>query len=140
MAVGQNQWYHFGVVYLNGDWDVYWGYGILNHSHMGEPRYIPTNAARRALPFPCLFSANGLDAKGLAGCHEMWPLGLPWVCQLFRGAPTWWFPVNPNRGHDKQQAPCCFLLGVSHLSGDAFEGSTPLLIRRVSSLAQRAWT
>ena len=35
MAVGQNQWYHFGVaappilVYFSGDWDVYWGYGIL---------------------------------------------------------------------------------------------------------------
>ena len=35
MAVGQNQWYHFGVgappilVYFSGDWDVHWGYGIL---------------------------------------------------------------------------------------------------------------
>ena len=32
MAVGQNQWYHFGVgvppilVYFSGDWDVHWGY------------------------------------------------------------------------------------------------------------------
>ena len=31
LAVGQNQWYHFGVaappilVYFSGDWDVYWG-------------------------------------------------------------------------------------------------------------------
>ena len=31
MAVGQNQWYHFGVgappilVYFSGDWDVHWG-------------------------------------------------------------------------------------------------------------------
>ena len=39
-AVGQNQWYHFGVgaplilVYFSGDWDVHWGYGILTHSHM----------------------------------------------------------------------------------------------------------
>ena len=30
LAVGQNQWYHFGVgappilVYFSGDWDVYW--------------------------------------------------------------------------------------------------------------------
>ena len=37
MAVGQNQWYHFGVgapplvVYFSGDWDVHWGVtGILN--------------------------------------------------------------------------------------------------------------
>ena len=40
MAVGQSQWYHFGVgappilVYFSGDWDVYWGYGILTHSLM----------------------------------------------------------------------------------------------------------
>ena len=33
MAVGQNQWYHFGVgatlllVYFSGDWDVQWGGG-----------------------------------------------------------------------------------------------------------------
>ena len=39
MAVGQNQWYHFGVgappilVYFSGDWDVRWGYGILTHGH-----------------------------------------------------------------------------------------------------------
>ena len=31
MAVGQNQWYHFGgappiLVYFSGDWDVHWGY------------------------------------------------------------------------------------------------------------------
>ena len=40
MAVGQNQWYHFGVgappilVYFSGDWDVHWGYGIWTHGHM----------------------------------------------------------------------------------------------------------
>ena len=40
MAVGQHQWYHFGVgappilVYFSGDWDVDWGYGALTHSHM----------------------------------------------------------------------------------------------------------
>ena len=34
MAVGQNQWYHFGVgaspilVYFSGDWDVHWGYDL----------------------------------------------------------------------------------------------------------------
>ena len=34
MAVGQNQWYHFGVIrcttrfgtYFSGEWDVHWGY------------------------------------------------------------------------------------------------------------------
>ena len=41
MAVGQNQWYHFGVgappilVYFSGSWDVHWGYGLLAHGHMG---------------------------------------------------------------------------------------------------------
>ena len=40
MAVGQNQWYHFGVgpppilVYFNGDWDVHWGCVILTHGHI----------------------------------------------------------------------------------------------------------
>ena len=40
MAVGQNQWYHFGVgappilVHFSWDWDVYWGYGILTHGHI----------------------------------------------------------------------------------------------------------
>ena len=39
VAVGQNQWYHFGVgappilVYFSGDWDVHWGYGVLTHGH-----------------------------------------------------------------------------------------------------------
>ena len=41
VSVGQNQWYHFGVgappvlVYLSGDSDVHWGYGILTHGHVG---------------------------------------------------------------------------------------------------------
>ena len=39
MAVGQNQWYHFGggapplLVYFGGDWDVHWRYGILTYGH-----------------------------------------------------------------------------------------------------------
>ena len=45
LAMGQNQWYHFGVgtppmlpilVYISGDWDVHWGYRVLTHSHL-EP-------------------------------------------------------------------------------------------------------
>ena len=41
MAVGQHQWYRFGVgappifVQFSRDWDVHWGYGILTHGHMG---------------------------------------------------------------------------------------------------------
>ena len=40
VAVGQNQWYHFGVgappilVYFVRDWDVHWGHGILTHDHV----------------------------------------------------------------------------------------------------------
>ena len=40
VAVGRNRWYHFGVgahfffVYVSGDWDVHWGYGILTYSHV----------------------------------------------------------------------------------------------------------
>ena len=43
VAVGQNQWYHFGVgappilVNFSGDWDVHSGYGILTHGHLGVP-------------------------------------------------------------------------------------------------------
>ena len=42
MAVGQNQWYLFGVgappilVYSSVDWDVHWGYGLLTHGHIGQ--------------------------------------------------------------------------------------------------------
>ena len=41
VAVGQNQWYHFGVgappilVYFSGDWDVHWGLtGLLTHGEV----------------------------------------------------------------------------------------------------------
>ena len=40
LAVGQLQWYHFGVgappilVYFSGDWDVHWVYGLLTHGHL----------------------------------------------------------------------------------------------------------
>ena len=50
MAVGQNQWYHFGVgappilVYFSGDRDVHWGYGILTHGHI-DPRGSKTSSA-----------------------------------------------------------------------------------------------
>ena len=40
LAVGQNQWYHFGIgalpilVYSSGDWDVHWRYAVLTHGHL----------------------------------------------------------------------------------------------------------
>ena len=42
VAMGQNQWYHFGVgaapifVCFSGDWDVHWGYGFLTHRHVKQ--------------------------------------------------------------------------------------------------------
>ena len=54
MAVGQNQWYHFGIgaqpifVYFSEDWDVRWGYGILTHGHMAtDSRARPLQRAGR---------------------------------------------------------------------------------------------
>ena len=43
LAVGQNQWYHFGagappiLVYFSGDWDVHWGYRNLTRGQLGSP-------------------------------------------------------------------------------------------------------
>ena len=40
VAVGRNQWYHFGagappiLVYFSWDWDVHWGYRVLTHGHV----------------------------------------------------------------------------------------------------------
>ena len=53
MAVGQNQWYHSGVIrctthfrtHFSGDWDVHWGLaGLLTHSHirMSTGLQVPT--------------------------------------------------------------------------------------------------
>ena len=44
VAVGQHKWYHFGAgeftthfrTCFSGDWDVYWGYGLLTHSHVSK--------------------------------------------------------------------------------------------------------
>ena len=54
MAVGQKQWYHFGVgappilVYFTGDWDVHWGYGILTHGHMRKSKHFLKGAGNEA--------------------------------------------------------------------------------------------
>ena len=57
MAGGQHQWYHFVVgappllVYVNGDWDVHWGYEILAHGHIPCHRRVPTNCVMGLLGF-----------------------------------------------------------------------------------------
>ena len=65
MAVGQNQWYHFGVgappilVYFSGDWDVHWGYDL------GFDPWPDSGACGRPPKF--------LDAKSSAGtAHVSW--------------------------------------------------------------------
>ena len=62
LAVGQNQWYHFGVGesyilgYCSGDWDVHWGYGLLTHGHLavgqkwGNPKMACPGQWRPAVP------------------------------------------------------------------------------------------
>ena len=53
MAVGQNNWYHFGVgappilVYLSGDWDVHWGHGLLTHGNMRASFWFPPKPQKR---------------------------------------------------------------------------------------------
>ena len=71
-AVGQNQWYHFGVgaltlVYFSGDWDVHWGYGLLTHDHIGRltiGRTIVQAFVRERSPKE---SANGLFSRKTEG-------------------------------------------------------------------------
>ena len=55
MAVGQNQWCHFGVgappilVNFSGDWDVHWGYGLLTHGQI--PVRLPLDVSSWFSPF-----------------------------------------------------------------------------------------
>ena len=57
MAVGQNQWYHFGVgappiiVYFSGDWDVHWGYGILTHGQIPTKRGSTLWRSSKVFPY-----------------------------------------------------------------------------------------
>ena len=65
MAVGQNQWYHFGVgappilVYVSGDWDVHWGYGLLTHGHMA--RSIQAKEAEHCADYPWLIYHESIN-------------------------------------------------------------------------------
>ena len=69
LAVGQHQWYDFGVgaspvlVYFSGDWDVHWGItGVLTHS-----RFPDSLAVLPACFFP---GATGASALG-RGCGDL---------------------------------------------------------------------
>ena len=56
MAVGQNQWYHFGapiLVYFSGDWGVHWGYGILTHGQIINGQlYVQIRATNKLILSP----------------------------------------------------------------------------------------
>ena len=58
MAVGHNQWYHFGVgappsfVDFSGDWDVDWGYDwIFTHGHIMQG--APSSGTKNRMLEPC---------------------------------------------------------------------------------------
>ena len=70
MAMVQNQSYHFGIgappilVYSSGDWDVYWGYGVLTHGHMEQPPTIGDDIpAQPALGKPCAAREPQAEAR-----------------------------------------------------------------------------
>ena len=80
MAVGQHQWYHFGVgappilVYFSGDWDVRWGYGILDPQpcvHFPKRVSVPTNGS--VVGLPCVNICRGVNKS----CVDQ--------------IPSWWF-------------------------------------------------
>ena len=58
VAVGQNQWYHFGVgpppilVYFSGDWDVHWGYKLLTHGQVGPKKSVSKLATSKGTQKP----------------------------------------------------------------------------------------
>ena len=57
--------YHFGVgappilVYISGDWDVHWGYGILTHAHI--PGIFELSQSHRMLACPRIVRAPSED-------------------------------------------------------------------------------
>ena len=64
MAVGQNQWHHFGVgaplilVHFSWDWDVQWGGGILTHGQMSVSQAL---RARRPQVLVYLFGLIAIE-------------------------------------------------------------------------------
>ena len=88
MALGQNQWYHFGVgappilSYFSGDWDVHWGYDLafdpwpnlvvcsasikpVAWSLRSHGR--PTSSAAASLPGPATSREDGLAVLHAVG-------------------------------------------------------------------------
>ena len=79
MAVGQHQWYHFGVgapailVYFSGDWDVHWGYGVLTHSQIApglhHSPHFPADVPRLPLGRDAPYSVGYRLARAQTDLH-----------------------------------------------------------------------
>ena len=120
MAVGQHQYYHFGVgappslVYFSGDWDVHWGYGILTHGHMSLFCLLFTQATLWpfqeccVLFWPCALQKrpHGMVVIGEPGSAQL-PRRLTWNPTpsvatasasrgLFCRTPSWVPSLNPQ--------------------------------------------
>ena len=71
MAVGQNQWYHFGIgarpilVNFSGDWDVHWGVSFVAGFER-QPHFCGSALERRGLRSPRLARAHAMPCDGLA--------------------------------------------------------------------------
>ena len=70
MAVGENQWYHFGVgappilVHFSGGWDVHWGCGLLTHGHMSRQMRATSFSSRLSLRCSPLLAKETPRARG----------------------------------------------------------------------------
>ena len=91
MAVGQNQWYHFGVVAPpipvdSGDWDVHWGYGILTHGNdFCHQRLEPASQTSRrrasSLGAALLFFPGPIPSTYGVKLHGIPSHQLKWICK-----------------------------------------------------------
>ena len=103
MAVGQNQWYHFGVgappisVDFSGDWDVHWGYGILTH---GQVKANGTTA------LPRVWNSALYPAELLLD-FERWSVSSFWMESAFRKGSSFSFSREGNKKHHNTEGLLC---------------------------------
>ena len=101
-AMVQNQWYHFGVgappilVYLSGDWDVHWGYGVLTHGHL-TCQILPGSAAKffqRPPSGPEVNCRRRLERSRSASLRGV----RRWSPSSSSGWPLLWITAKPKAG------------------------------------------
>ena len=79
LAVGQNQWYHFGVgappilVYVTGDWDVHWGYGCGETARRLDAQPGRVGRGRLGCSFRACSSKDCRLLQAASSCKELWP-------------------------------------------------------------------